>query len=130
MRSGTEAIVCAGALLLEAVRGSGASLLPVDSEHNAIHQCLAAARENLRQVREQCSTEMWEQLNRLYLQVSNTSKNEAWMLNSHIFYRAVQVARIPLGMGASNGVKMTWEDRGIYVVNPGRKSGSDFSAVG
>jgi 1-deoxy-D-xylulose-5-phosphate reductoisomerase len=38
-----EAIVCAGPLLLEAVRSGGASLLPVDSEHNAIHQCLAGA---------------------------------------------------------------------------------------
>jgi len=57
---------------------------------SSILSCVAAARENLRQVREQCSTEMWEQLNRLYLQVSNTSKNESWMLNSHIFYRAVQ----------------------------------------
>jgi uncharacterized alpha-E superfamily protein len=56
---------------------------------SSILSCVAAARENLRQVREQCSTEMWEQLNRLYLQVSNTSKNESWMLNSHIFYRAV-----------------------------------------
>jgi 1-deoxy-D-xylulose-5-phosphate reductoisomerase len=40
-----EAIVCAGSLLIEAVRKSRASLLPVDSEHNAIHQCLAAARD-------------------------------------------------------------------------------------
>ena len=38
-----EAIVCAGALLLDAVRAGGAPLLPVDSEHNAIHQCLAGA---------------------------------------------------------------------------------------
>jgi len=40
-----EAIVCAGSLLIEAVRNSRGSLLPVDSEHNAIHQCLAAARD-------------------------------------------------------------------------------------
>ena len=39
-----EAIVCAGALLLDAVRAGGATLLPLDSEHNAIHQCLAGAR--------------------------------------------------------------------------------------
>jgi len=56
---------------------------------SSILSCVAAARENLRQVREQCSTEMWEQLNRLYLQVSNTSKSESWLLNSHIFFRAV-----------------------------------------
>jgi 1-deoxy-D-xylulose-5-phosphate reductoisomerase len=38
-----EAIVCAGNLLLGAVKAAGGELLPVDSEHNAIHQCLAAA---------------------------------------------------------------------------------------
>jgi len=57
---------------------------------SSLLSCVAAARENLRQVREQCSTEMWEQLNRLYLQVSNTSKGESWLLNSHVFFRAVQ----------------------------------------
>ncbi|HKO69234.1 MAG TPA: 1-deoxy-D-xylulose-5-phosphate reductoisomerase [Burkholderiaceae bacterium] len=36
-----EAIVCAGALLMTAVQRGGGVLLPVDSEHNAIHQCLA-----------------------------------------------------------------------------------------
>jgi uncharacterized alpha-E superfamily protein len=51
---------------------------------------VAAARENLRQVREQCSTEMWEQLNRLYLQVNSTTASEAWLLNTYAFFRAVQ----------------------------------------
>jgi 1-deoxy-D-xylulose-5-phosphate reductoisomerase len=37
-----EALVCAGGLLLDAVRLGGARLLPVDSEHNAIFQCLDA----------------------------------------------------------------------------------------
>jgi len=59
------------------------------SNPSSIASCIFAARENLRQVREQCSSEMWEQLNRLYLQVSNTSKAESWLLNSHIFFRAV-----------------------------------------
>ena len=35
-----EALVSAGALMMDAVRASGATLLPVDSEHNAIFQCL------------------------------------------------------------------------------------------
>ena len=30
----------AGALMVEAARRRGVSILPVDSEHNAIHQCL------------------------------------------------------------------------------------------
>jgi 1-deoxy-D-xylulose-5-phosphate reductoisomerase len=35
-----EAMVCAGALMLAAARAAGATLLPVDSEHNAIFQVL------------------------------------------------------------------------------------------
>lgn len=38
-----EALVSSGALMIEAARQSGATLLPVDSEHNAIFQCLAGA---------------------------------------------------------------------------------------
>ncbi|MDQ7006216.1 MAG: 1-deoxy-D-xylulose-5-phosphate reductoisomerase [Acidobacteriota bacterium] len=37
-----EALVIAGELMVRAARDSGARLLPVDSEHNAIHQCLRA----------------------------------------------------------------------------------------
>ena len=37
-----EALVVAGELMVRAARDSGAHLLPVDSEHNAIHQCLRA----------------------------------------------------------------------------------------
>jgi len=35
-----EALVAAGGLFMQAVRDSGAELLPIDSEHNAIFQCL------------------------------------------------------------------------------------------
>lgn len=35
-----EALVAAGGLFMRAVRESGAELLPIDSEHNAIFQCL------------------------------------------------------------------------------------------
>src|SRR4030095_9488609 len=42
---------------------------PVERLNMTIAACVAAARENARQVREQISTEMWEQLNRLYLYV-------------------------------------------------------------
>jgi 1-deoxy-D-xylulose-5-phosphate reductoisomerase len=37
-----EALVTAGPLMTDAARRSGSTLLPVDSEHNAIFQCLAA----------------------------------------------------------------------------------------
>jgi 1-deoxy-D-xylulose-5-phosphate reductoisomerase len=35
-----EALVMAGPIFMEAVRAHGATLLPIDSEHNAIFQCL------------------------------------------------------------------------------------------
>jgi 1-deoxy-D-xylulose-5-phosphate reductoisomerase len=37
-----ESLVMSGPLLMDAVRESGATLLPIDSEHNAIFQCLPA----------------------------------------------------------------------------------------
>jgi 1-deoxy-D-xylulose-5-phosphate reductoisomerase len=39
-----EALVTAGALMTDAAASNGATLLPVDSEHNAIFQCLAGSR--------------------------------------------------------------------------------------
>jgi 1-deoxy-D-xylulose-5-phosphate reductoisomerase len=39
-----EALVTAGALMTDAARSSGSTLLPIDSEHNAIFQCLAGSR--------------------------------------------------------------------------------------
>jgi 1-deoxy-D-xylulose-5-phosphate reductoisomerase len=39
-----ESLVSAGALMMQAAAASGATLLPVDSEHNAIFQCLAGGR--------------------------------------------------------------------------------------
>ncbi|MBZ9647189.1 1-deoxy-D-xylulose-5-phosphate reductoisomerase [Sphingobium sp. 3R8] len=38
-----ESLVSAGGLMMEAAAASGATLLPVDSEHNAIFQCLAGS---------------------------------------------------------------------------------------
>ena len=38
-----EALVTAGALMIDAARHSNATILPVDSEHNAIFQCLAGS---------------------------------------------------------------------------------------
>lgn len=39
-----ESLVAAGALMIAAVKRTGATLLPVDSEHNAIFQCLQGGR--------------------------------------------------------------------------------------
>src|SRR5687768_6588593 len=39
------------------------------ANRDSIAACIAAARENARQVREQITSEMWEELNRLFLNV-------------------------------------------------------------
>ena len=41
-----ETLVCAGTLFTKAIRDFGCELLPVDSEHSAIFQCLAAGRQS------------------------------------------------------------------------------------
>ncbi len=41
-----ECLVAAGDLILEAARERGVALLPIDSEHNAIHQCLRGGAPN------------------------------------------------------------------------------------
>jgi 1-deoxy-D-xylulose-5-phosphate reductoisomerase len=40
-----ETLVLAGGVFMAAVRDGGATLLPIDSEHNAIFQCLPATRD-------------------------------------------------------------------------------------
>ena len=43
-----ESVVCGGRLLMDTVKKHGCELLPVDSEHNAIFQCLAGATSKAR----------------------------------------------------------------------------------
>jgi len=88
--------------LLEALQVPAPENGPIDAETlthlltldrtnpSSIISCIAAARENLRQVREQCGSDMWEQLNRLFLQVKSTASSEAGLLDSYVFFRAVQ----------------------------------------
>jgi 1-deoxy-D-xylulose-5-phosphate reductoisomerase len=46
-----EALVMAGPLVTRAARASRATLLPVDSEHNAVFQCLADGQADMKAVR-------------------------------------------------------------------------------
>ena len=65
--------------------------LTFDSSNSAsIAACIASARVNARQVREQISTEMWEQLNRLYLQVKRSSMDEIWYSEPYEFFQSVK----------------------------------------
>jgi uncharacterized alpha-E superfamily protein len=52
--------------------------------------CIERARENARQVREQISSEMWEQLNQLFLYVKRTGSHDLWEAQPHSFFKAVR----------------------------------------
>jgi uncharacterized alpha-E superfamily protein len=54
------------------------SLLHDAANRFSIVACIVAARENARQVREQISSEMWEQLNRLFHEVRRARTIRVW----------------------------------------------------
>jgi uncharacterized alpha-E superfamily protein len=54
------------------------SLIQSTASRSSIVSCIMAARENSRQVREQISSEMWEQLNRMFIEVNRCGADEAW----------------------------------------------------
>ena len=45
-----ETLVCAGSVVMARAREKGAEIVPVDSEHSAVFQCLTARRGELRKV--------------------------------------------------------------------------------
>ena len=66
--------------------------LTFDSENpNSIISCLQSARENARSIRENISSEMWEQINDTYLMVTETP--EEWVMTEpHQFFTDIKVA--------------------------------------
>jgi len=67
-----------------------AHLMTFDAEnHSSIISCIMSARENARQVREQISTEQWQQLNRLYHDVTRSDSNELNEAQPSDFLQAV-----------------------------------------
>lgn len=67
--------------------------LAFDTEDsNSIASSINAARENARQVREEVSSEMWEQINRLYLKVSTSDIHSVWEAQPHAFLQDVKQA--------------------------------------
>ncbi len=60
------------------------------SNRSSIMSALETARNNARQVRELISSEMWEQINRLYLQVSHVAIDDVWNLELHTFFRSIR----------------------------------------
>ncbi len=59
---------------------------------NSIQSCINTARENARAVRDQISSEMWEQVNEIYLYFKDGSAAADFAGNSHNFYEKVTKA--------------------------------------
>jgi uncharacterized alpha-E superfamily protein len=60
------------------------------SDNVSIVHSISAARENARQVRELISSEMWEQINRLYLEITHTTIDDIWYTEPHKFFANVK----------------------------------------
>lgn len=56
----------------------------------SIVTCITSARENARQVREQISSEMWEQLNRMFHEVRRAGMDEVWDAQPQEFLQAIK----------------------------------------
>ena len=66
-------------------------LFTADSQYSdAIVSTITAARENARQVREHISSEMWEQINRLYLDMRQQISSQQWQNAPHRFYSTIK----------------------------------------
>jgi uncharacterized alpha-E superfamily protein len=59
------------------------------ANHDSVVACVTAARENMLQVRESISSEMWEQVNALYLRVRQVATDGGWAVRPHYVSRLV-----------------------------------------
>lgn len=59
------------------------------SSRRSITSCVTAARENVRQVRENVSSEMWERVNALHLRLASREAEAEFTSRPHEFFRAV-----------------------------------------
>ncbi len=57
---------------------------------NCIINCVDAARENARSIRDQISDEMWEEINRLYLFLHSPAAREVWRKTPTEFYKEMK----------------------------------------
>lgn len=76
----------------EVTQESVMRFLTFDPEYpNSILSSVRAARENARSIREAITTEMWEQINRYYLLVTESASNPETLANPHRFFTQVKV---------------------------------------
>jgi uncharacterized alpha-E superfamily protein len=87
----TGVIASLGVGTLAPSEGSVAHALAFDVEtRSSIVNCIEAARENARHVREQTSSAMWEQINRLFHAVRDAGVEDQWESDPHMFLTTVR----------------------------------------
>jgi uncharacterized alpha-E superfamily protein len=59
------------------------------SNRNSVAACVTGARENARQVREEISSEMWEQINALFLRVRHMREDASWSGRTHFVSHSI-----------------------------------------
>jgi len=59
------------------------------ANHGSVLACVTAARENAAQVREEISSDMWEQLNGLFLRLKQARAEGGWSARPHYVFRLV-----------------------------------------
>jgi uncharacterized alpha-E superfamily protein len=64
--------------------------LTVGDRDESLLACVSDARENARQVREQISGDMWEELNRLYLRLQAAREDSSWQEQPEDLFRDVR----------------------------------------
>ena len=87
------------------------------ANRDSISASIAAARENARQVREQISSEMWQQINRLFLAVRRDVPDPGWTGRTHDFLMSV-IEGVHLFQGITNATMTHGE--GWHFIELGR----------
>jgi uncharacterized alpha-E superfamily protein len=87
------------------------------ANRDSIAASIAGARENARQVREQISSEMWQQINRLFLSVRRDAPDPGWTGRTHDFLMSV-IEGVHLFQGVTNATMTHGE--GWHFIELGR----------
>lgn len=90
-----------------------------ESNPNSIQACLGQARENARMIRDQLTTEMWEELNRAWLELCGPAGKKQRQSELTGYYREVRRAshlfRGTTGSTLSDGDGRDFIDLGMYL---------------